>query len=139
MKELIAHFKVVNGIPEYKSPAFLKFHLPEFEGCSGALEVRRKWNKRNRGQNNLMWKWLDVLSEQLNISSEELYTICKGLYCPRKRVLEFDIPKGSSELTVGEMTGFMLDIELFAKKRGLKVPSTKEYKDLLNNPQFINQ
>lgn len=48
--------------------------------------VKKKWNKRSGNQNRYMWLCFEEIASYTGYGSEEVHTLCKGLYCPRLNV-----------------------------------------------------
>src|SRR3990167_4067664 len=111
MKELIAHCEIQGGIFKWKNPEFVMVNLPKFNGCSGVLQIKRKWNKRSLSQNALYWLWLGVASKDIGHTENELHTIFKGLFAPKKEIKmgtkSYMIPKSTTDLSKGEMVSYM--------------------------------
>jgi hypothetical protein len=130
MKELLAHFKVVNGAMEYRNVDYVALNIEKFEGCSGILHIKKKWNKRSNKQNRYFWLCMGVLSEHTGHTPEEMHTIVKGLYCPKKQIKvgkkEYSVPKGTSELSKGEFVELMLNIDVLASELGVVLPRPED-------------
>lgn len=138
-KDFIAHCDVVNGRLVWKSEDYMRVNLPLFEGMKGVLQVKAKWNKRSLSQNALYWLRLGVISEHTGHTENELHTLYKGSYAPKKEITyktrTYTLPKGTSEMSKGEMAEFMLHIEAEAEQLGIVLPSPED----LDRPILINK
>ena len=143
MKNFVAHFIVVDGRITFKNADYVKVNLPKYNGMSGIVTIKKQWSKRSVSQNRYMWLCFEVLAQYTGHSTEEVHTLCKGLYCPKKHVKvgkrEYTMPKGTSELTKGEMVEFMLGVSGLAGELGVVLPDPSEYKILSSMPYLINE
>lgn len=130
MKNFTAHFTVENGQIVWKSESYMDTWLPKLEGQKGIAVVKKKWNKRSLDQNALYWLWMETISEHTGHTKEELHHIFKGRFAPKKQVevakKVYNIPKGTSEMSTGEMVSYMLDVEAEAAQMGLTLPHPED-------------
>ncbi len=130
MKSLTAHGKIVGGYIEWRNPDYLAVNTPKFEGCDILLTIKRKWNKRSLNQNALMWKWFEIIGDYIGEDKNEVYRIMTGLYSPKVEVKMgkkvYNIPKGTSKMTKGEMVEFLFHCEKEASQLGLILPQPSD-------------
>ena len=143
MLNFIAHFTVVNGKFEWKNIDYMRANIPKFEGKNGTCIIKERWNKRSLSQNKYMWLCFEVLADYTGHTAEEIHIICKGLYCPKKEIRfklshKYMIPKGTSELTVGELVEFMLGVTSLASSLGCILPDPTEYQKEMDSAPLIN-
>lgn len=100
--------------------------------------------KKSQGQNNLCHKWFDVIAKHLNTlpNREGMYTkddikdYLKKRFGVRKTFIdpitgeEIQKLKSVGDYTKGEMTAFMLRVEVFASDIGAVLPFWGEYESL---------
>ncbi len=139
MKDFTAHFQILNGQIVWKSQAYMDNWLPKMEGQKGICVVKKKWNKRSLDQNALYWVWMTTISEHTGHTPEELHHIFKGRFAPKKQIevakKVYNIPKGTSDMSVGEMVGYMFDVEVEAGTMGIVLPHPED----LYMPELINK
>lgn len=130
MKELKAHFKVTGGMMEYVNLDYLTVNLPKFEGCTGVVHIKKKWSKRSLNQNNLYWMWVEIIGNHFGNPPEEMHTILKGLFAPKKLTKvgdkTYNIPKGTSQMSKGEMVEYMFNVETWANQEGFTLPHPED-------------
>lgn len=130
MKNFIAHALIQDGKLRWINEAYMAHWLPKFEGQKAVLTIKKKWSKRSLNQNKLYWLWLDIIAEDTGHTPDELHTIYKGLFSPKKIIKVgkrvFNIPKGTSELSKGEMVEYMLNVEAEAGSLGIILPSPND-------------
>lgn len=128
--ELLAHFTVTEGKPIWKNSEYVKVNLPKFEGCKGILHIKKKWNRRSVSQNALYWLWLEVASQSIGHTENELNVIFKGLFAPKKEVSmggkTYVIPKSTKELSKGEMVSYLFEVEQKLSELGIKLPRPED-------------
>lgn len=130
-KEFVAHCKVVGGFLEWKNPDYLAVNLPNYEGLDGVLKIKRKWSKRSLNQNSLYWEWVTIIADYCGNTTEEMHTILKGLFAPKKEVKmgkkKYMIPRSTTTFTKGEMVEFMFDVQTEASHLGILLPTPEDY------------
>jgi hypothetical protein len=129
-KDFTAHFQIQNGQIVWKSQSYIDVWLPKLEGQKGMLVIRKKFNKRSLDQNALYWVWMQTISEHTGHTPEELHHIFKGRFAPKKQVeiakVIYNIPKGTSEMSVGEMVEMMMHVEAEAGQMGIVLPHPED-------------
>lgn len=109
----------------------MDINLPEYEGLDGVLKIKKKWNKRSLSQNSLYWAWVTEIAEYCGNSPEEMHTILKGLFCPKREVKMgkkvYVIPRSTTSLTKGEMVEFMMHVQVEATQLGITLMSPEDY------------
>ncbi len=137
-KQFVAHCKVVGGFLEWRNADYLHVNLPKFEGLDGVLTIKRKWNKRSINQNALYWEWVTLIADYCGNTPQEMHTILKGLYAPKKQVKmgkkRYMIPRSTTSLSKGEMVEYMFNVQTEASHLGITLPTPEDYqKAQLNN------
>lgn len=131
MKEILAHCKVVAGRLVWRNPEYLTINLPKFEGSSGILKVKKKWNKRSLNQNSLYWVWVGIIADYCGNTQEEMHTILKGLFAPKKEAKfgkkVYMIPRSTTTFSKGEMQEYMFYIQTEASQLGIVLPTPEDY------------
>lgn len=141
MKQLLAHGTVISGKIEWKNPDYLKINVPKFEGDKVVLQIKHKWNQRSKKQNSYMHLCFEVIGDYMGENPNEVKRIMKGLFAPKvekqfgKRILM--IPKGTHDMTKGEIVQFMLEVSAEAASLGIVLPDPEEYTRSLDMPEFI--
>lgn len=129
-RDFTAHFTVVNGQMVWKNQAYMDNWLPKLEGQKGMCIVRKKFNKRSLDQNALYWVWMETISDHTGHTPEELHHIFKGRFAPKKQVkiaeTVYNIPKGTSELSKGQMVEYMMAVEAEAGTMGIVLPHPED-------------
>jgi len=140
MKSFTAHFVVKDGFPEYKNPEYL-INLQKFEGCSGVLQVKRKWNKRSLNQNAWMWACFEIIGDYIGENKNTVHRIMTGLFAPKKEIKvgkrKVSMPIGTSEMSKGEMVEFMLNVSSEAGQMGITLPDPEEYNQMINEAVLL--
>jgi len=130
MKELIAHCEIKGGVFKWKNPEYVMQLLSKFEGCAGTLTIKKKWNRRSISQNALLWTWFQLIGDYIGENKNEVYRIMTGLYSPKVEVKMgtkiYNIPKGTSKMTKGEMVSFLLDVQSEAAQLGIALPTRED-------------
>lgn len=129
---------------EIEHTPHIRHHLSKFDKTKKVMvEVKKPFNKRSLDQNALMWVWFTIIADYTGYAPEEVHHVVKGLYCPRKAVTlkgkTYRIPKGTSELSVGEMVELMMRIQAMASDLGVRLPSPEEYKKGLDSAVLITE
>lgn len=142
-KEFVAHLTVVNGKFEWKNPDYIRVNLPKLEGKKGVLTIKEKWNQRSLPQNNYIHLCFEVIGEYMGENPNEVKRIMKGLFSPKVEKKFGDrrlmVPKGTSDMSVGEMQQFELEVSAEAGRLGVLLPDREEYNRQLDVAQFINE
>ena len=130
-REFTAHCKVVNGKLEWRNQEYLNLGLQNFEGCDGIVKVKKSWSKRSLSQNSFYWVWVTIIAEYCGNTQEEMHTILKGLFAPKKEAKfgkkSYMIPKGTSEMSKGEMVEYLFNIQTEAAQLGVVLPTPEDY------------
>lgn len=130
MKEFLAHCEVIDGKLQWKNEAYLHVNLPKFEGMKGTLTIKKKWNKRSLSQNKLYWLWVTIISKDLGYTENELHTLLKGKFGPKKAIVvggkTYNIPKSTTDFTKGEFVEFMFFVEKQAAELNILLPHPED-------------
>jgi hypothetical protein len=115
----------------YANPAFVRSFLDRFEGKKVTVEVEREGSKRSLQQNAWMWACFQVIGEYIGENKNEVHRIMTGLFAPKKKVMLgkklIVMPKGTRDMSVGEMVQFMLEVSAEAGQMGIMLPDPSEY------------
>ena len=103
----------------------IKSYLPTLKDGEYSLEIKT-WT-RTLEQNNLYWKWLTIIGNDLGYFKNEMHEIFIDMYAP---VLTFadlrNKPRQrkvrTSEMTRKQMSEYMNQIEIFASEQGIVLP-----------------
>lgn len=140
MKELVAHFIVVDGKMQFVNRNFILTNIPMFEGCRGEITIKKKWSQRTRKQNGLYFTWVEIIAETFGYPKEKMHNTLKEMFGVRDRVVingkSYTSIKSTSEYTKGEMVEYMFDIETWASQEGLVLPKPEDISQL---PELINE
>lgn len=126
----------------FENLPYARHHLKKMEGKKVTIDVQTQTSRRSLNQNALMWMWFTLIAQYTGHTPEEIHIIVKGLYCPKKTLIiknkTYTLPKGTSELTKGEMVEVMLHIEAMAADLGVILPSPEEWKRGLDNATLLS-
>lgn len=74
--------------------------------------------KRSCPQNRLMWMWIGLIASELGYTKDELNTVFKSMWCPRKTVTvagkATEIPVSTSELDSKQFTTYLDTLKQYA-------------------------
>tara|TARA_R110002051_G_scaffold114905_2_gene187832 strand:- start:110 stop:493 length:384 start_codon:yes stop_codon:yes gene_type:complete len=91
-----------------------KDSLIEFEGKEIEIRIRVRSNNRSKEQNSLYWKWVDILSNEIGYTKEEMHELIKYKFLRRNVVddkgVESVVIKSTTTLTTKEFTMLMNDL-----------------------------
>lgn len=111
---------------------YVRFHLGKLEGKKVLVTVQRIHNKRSLNQNRYYWMCLRIISYHTGHDDEELHTIFKAKFLPKREIVFKDIrymTSGSTtDLTKGQFVEFMMNISAEASSMGIILPSPEDYK-----------
>lgn len=140
MKELIAHFTVVDGKMQFVNRDFILLNVPKFEGCRGEIKIKKKWSQRSLKQNGLYYMWVDILAETFGYTKNEMHGVLKDMFGIKDRITingkEHSSLKSTSDYSKGQMVEYMFDIETWAAGEGVKLPRPEDISQL---PELINE
>ena len=110
-----------------------KFRFDDFlskhEGKFVRLDLIQ--NSRSLRQNSYYWLCLETIANHTGHSPDELHRLFKGKFLPSKnmkwRGTDYRMAKSTTELTKGEMAGYMREIEKEAGEMGIELPDPKDY------------
>ena len=103
----------------------IKSYLPTLKEGDYALEIK-SWT-RSIEQNNLYWKWITIIGNELGYFKNEMHEIFLDMFAPTLTFADLNNkPKQrkvrSSEMTVKQMTAYLEQIEVFAAEQGIVLP-----------------
>ena len=103
----------------------MKSYLPTLKDGDYAFEIKR-WT-RTVEQNNLYWKWLEIIGNDLGYFKNEMHEVFLDMFAPTMTFADLNgKPKQrkvrSSEMTVKQMNEYMNQVEVFASEQGIALP-----------------
>jgi len=103
----------------------MKSYLPTLKDGDYAFEIKR-WT-RTVEQNNLYWKWLEIIGNDLGYFKNEMHEVFLDMFAPTMTFADLNgKPKQrkvrSSEMTVKQMNEYMNQVEVFAAEHGIALP-----------------
>jgi hypothetical protein len=117
----------------FPNPAFVRVFLSKFEGKKVTVEVEKVSSKRSLQQNAWMWACFEVIGDYMGENKNTVHRIMTGLFAPKKEVKmgnrRMMIPKGTSEMSIGEMVQFMMEVSAEAGQFGITLPDPSLYAD----------
>jgi len=117
----------------------IRSHINILPDGEYVVQVRKA--TRSLSQNNLYWKWVEILAESFGYSKAEMHEALLGEFSypmtyknisgkPSRRVLR------TSEMTTKDMKNYMDDIKIFADEHGIILPLPDD-KYLINNKAIL--
>ena len=113
-------------------------HLKGLPDGDFSLDTDEWKEKRRLRQNNLMWKWIEILADYHGYDKNSMYDVFIEQWAPIKTIEGLDgkpIQKKitTSKMTVEQMTRFMSNIDRHAAEFGVQLPRPEE--ELLQQPK----
>ena len=103
-------------------------YLAQFEGKEVMLELSEKKAKRSGQQNNYMWLYFSIISDDTGFTQNEIHTWAKGKFLTEgiKEVFGDNtrIIKSTADLKVGEFINYLMQI---AEEVGIPLPDTTDF------------
>lgn len=116
---------------EYDNPKYRQQQINQFPvGCVVESIVRNKRRQRSKGQNAYWHKvCFPVISELTGFTPKEAKKVCKKKFIEpeiksyryKGKLMETEVPRGTSDLNVGEGWNFTQDLIKLAKMLGGKI------------------
>lgn len=99
---------------------------------SWKVEITEHKHKRSNNQNALYWKWVQILSDELGYTKDELHEAMKSKFLgkeQRKTIFgdEYLALKSTSRLKKDEFSEYMMKVEQLALMHDIKLPSPDHY------------
>ena len=88
------------------------------------MQVARKI--RSLDQNNLYWKWLTVMADELGYDTEELHASFKAMFLV-DRSQKIPLVRSTTMLNTKEFSTYLDKIEKQASELNIKLPQPEEY------------
>tara|TARA_R100001443_G_scaffold23670_2_gene35889 strand:+ start:17375 stop:17758 length:384 start_codon:yes stop_codon:yes gene_type:complete len=89
-------------------------NLNIFEGEEIEIRIKVRTNNRSNEQNSLYWKWINIMSEEIGFTKEEMHELVKYKFLKRTSINNNGIEevklKSTTTLTVKEFTKLMDDV-----------------------------
>ena len=89
-------------------------NLNIFEGEEIEIRIKVRTNNRSNEQNSLYWKWINIMSEEIGFTKEEMHELIKYKFLKRTSINNNGVEevklKSTTTLTVKEFTKLMDDI-----------------------------
>lgn len=131
MKLSTFHIQIKEGKIAFKSDAhkaMFERYLTQFEGKDVFMEINEKKVTRSGQQNNYLWLYMNIISQETGYTPNEAHEYFKGKYLTEgiKEVFgaKVRIKKSTTELTKGEFSNYLADIFV---ETGIPLPDTTEY------------
>lgn len=110
-------------------------HLSNLEDGEYSLKTEEWKEKRRLRQNNLYWKWIQILAEYHGYDKNSMHEVFLDKFAPIKTVENLEgkpIQKKirSSEMNVKQMSRYMSNVDRHAADFGVSLPRPE--KELLN-------
>lgn len=92
-----------------------------------AIVIKEWKSKRSLDQNALYWKWITIIGEELGYYKNEMHETFLDAYAPVQTIRDLEgKPKQksvrSSQMTVKQMSDYMMQIEQFAAENNIAIP-----------------
>ena len=96
------------------------------------VEIKIWTKNRTLPQNALMWKWIQIIGDDLGYTSEELHEAFKSKFLgieKRKTIFgkEYETLNSTTELTTKEFSEYMDKIQAFAMMHDITLPQPDYY------------
>ena len=89
-------------------------NLNIFEGEEIEIRIKVRANNRTTEQNSLYWKWINIMSEEIGFTKEEMHELIKYKFLKRTSINNNGVEevklKSTTSLTVKEFTKLMDDV-----------------------------
>lgn len=140
MKEIpITYFgNVTDGRLKIRDKAGFEKYILQYEGKDVTIEVRRKKAKRSVEQNRLWWVYMNILSDEIGYTKNEIHEICKYKFLQREKVDEksgeiFKYVGSTTELNKSEFSDLVSELQQWsAETFNIVLPSPGEQIKMLD-------
>ena len=96
------------------------------------VEIKENTKKRSNNANNLYWKWLSIIGDDLGYKPQELHESLKYKFLgTEKRTTifgqEYEVVKSTTSLNTKEFSDYMERVQALALMYDLKLPQPDYY------------
>lgn len=117
---------IKNGRLTIKRLKDFQSFISKYEGKEITIEVKKKSSKRTDLQNAFYWLCLNVISDDVGHSSEELHNTFKAKFLV-DRSGKFPITMSTTSLSTLEFGEYIERIRAFVADYGIELPNSEEY------------
>lgn len=95
------------------------------------VKIKRWKDKRSTNQNNLYWKWVTIIGNELGYRKGEMHETLLAEFAPMKTIPKLDggqrtVPIRTSEMKVDQMSEYMNAVEQLAAEMNIALPHPEE-------------
>jgi hypothetical protein len=121
---------IKNHQPEWTP--WLKSRLEKMEGKEVLVDVNLIKNIRSNNANRYYWACLDIISQSLGYQPDELHSLFKGLYLPKREIKlngkMYYLSGTTTQLTTSQFMDYIERIRCEMAQQGIELPNPEDYK-----------